>query len=102
VCFVYFTDGLLAGQHCNYWHSQGTQPDPGAFSAAFARAWDDALMFLLSEDNQLGFVWHWSRRRREEYEMAVRGGVGGLGPNAWQWDEAFRQGVTCCTQAARA
>jgi len=65
------------------------------------RAWDDALMFLLSEScDELGFVWHWSRRRREEYEMAMRGGVGGLGPHAWQWDEGFRQGIRACTEAA--
>jgi hypothetical protein len=59
-------------------------------------------MFLLSEgSDELGFVWHWSRRRREEYEMAVCGGVGGLQGNQWQWDEGFRQGVQCCAQAAQ-
>lgn len=84
---------LTAAAHCNYWQNNGGQPNAQVFTAAFTQAWNDALMFLQSEgQQQLGFVYNWSLRRRDEYTAAG----GALGSDAWQWDHAFQQGVSAC------
>jgi hypothetical protein len=53
-------------------------------------------MFLHSEGQaELGFVGHWSRRRRDEFAQ-----TGQLGGDAWQWDHAFTQGVQAASAQA--
>ncbi|KLT45307.1 cytoplasm protein [Cutaneotrichosporon oleaginosum] len=85
-----------ADAHCGYWGSHGGNPNAHVFSAAFCRGWDDALMFLQSEGQaELGFVGHWSRRRRDEFAQS-----GQLGDAAWQWDHGFAQGVQALTLQA--
>lgn len=44
--------------------------------------------------SELGFVDQWAKKRKWEFEQNKR-----LGAGAWEWEEAFRQGVDACKSA---
>ena len=52
-------------------------------------------MFLSSPGvSELGFVDQWSKKRKWEFEQTKQ-----LGGAAWEWEEAFKQGVESCKAA---
>jgi hypothetical protein len=46
----------------------------------------------------MGFISHWARRRKFEYEASQ----GELGKAAWEWEHGFEQGVKACGEASLA
>lgn len=57
-------------------------------------------MFLFAHDgpHELGFITHWARRRKAEYEAGGKS----LGKAAWEWEHGFEQGVKACNAACLA
>lgn len=83
-------------QHKGYWQSNGGSPDHTVFPPGFSQGWDDQLMFLSAPNgpSELGFVDQWAKKRKWEFEQQKQ-----LGGAAWEWEEAFRQGVDACKGA---
>jgi len=55
-------------------------------------------MFISSPNgvSEIGFVDQWSRKRKSEFEQQKQKSLGG---GAWEWEEAFKQGVNACKRA---
>jgi len=53
-------------------------------------------MFISSPNgvSELGFVDQWSGKRKWEFEQQKP-----LDGEAWEWEEAFKQGVNACKRA---
>ena len=85
-------------QHMAYWAANGGSPNPAVFAPGFAQGWDDAVLFLSHPAgvSELGFVYRWADRRKEEFERANHA----LGPAAWEWETGFKQGVEACQRVA--
>lgn len=79
----------------SYWNTHNGTPHGDIYGAGFSRGWEDALLFLNAQGGrqQLGYVYQWMLRRRQQYEKSRGSSLGG---NAWEYEHGFRLGVTVC------
>ncbi|QRV91359.1 Cellulase (glycosyl hydrolase family 5 protein) [Ceratobasidium sp. AG-Ba] len=88
------------GQHKNYWMSRGAHNEFWRFEAGYSTGWDDAIMFLTFNDNnlavsELGFRGQWLKRRVAEHTKAR-----GSSANVWEFEHGFNQGYDTAWNAA--
>jgi len=79
-------------QHKNYWKPRGIHNEFWRFEAGYSTGWDDAILFLTFNDNnlavsELGFRGEWLKRRVAEHARAR-----GSSENVWEFEHGFNQG----------
>ncbi|KAG8696054.1 Glucan 1,3-beta-glucosidase 3 [Ceratobasidium sp. 395] len=88
------------GQHKDYWASRGTYNEVWRFEAGYSTGWDDAIIFLTFNDNnlavsELGFRGEWLKQRVAEHVRAR-----GSSENVWEFEHGFNQGYDAAWGAA--